>query len=148
MSNKPVTEAIGTIVANTYRLMFKTQAFHWNAKGPLFPSFHALTETQYTELFKAVDDLAERMLALGTEAPSSLDEIMTISEVRDRLDVPAIEEMIRELVDDNREIAVKCQDGVNKAEEANDSATADMLTARRFTHEKQAWLLEAMLDPR
>ena len=145
-TNAPIlTEALTDLLANTYRLMFKSQAFHWNATGPLFAPLHLATERQYTEMFAAIDEMAERVRALRQAAPSSLDEILMRSTVRDRLDTPDAAEMVRELVADHGAIAQQAEALAQAAAAQGDSATADLAVRRRSIHEKEAWLLEAMI---
>jgi starvation-inducible DNA-binding protein len=143
--NAPLTERLTDLLADTHRLMFKSQTVHWNATGPLFGPLHATTEVQYTEMFAAIDEMAERIRALGAPAPSSLEELMARAQIRDRYDVPAATEMIRELVADHRTLSVRTEELASAATTAGDSATADLAVRRRLFHDKAAWLLEAML---
>lgn len=140
-----ITEMLTDLLANSFRVMFKTQSAHWNATGPLFASLHALTERQYTETFAAIDVLAERIRALGHTAPSSLDELMARAAIRDRFDIPPAQEMIHDLAQDHLYLAQQAEALVQKASADGDSATADLATLRRAVHEKEAWLLNAML---
>ena len=144
-NTSPVAEILTDLLADSFRLMFKTQAAHWNASGPLFASLHAMTEQQYTELFAAIDTLAERIRAIGSVAPNALDELMARSELRDRFDIPPTQEVIRELVSDHRTVARRAQALAQAAEGAGDRPTADLATERQALHEKEAWLLESLL---
>ena len=130
-------------LANSYVLMMKTQACHWNVKGPLFPSLHEMTQNHYEDLFAAIDEIAERMRALGHLAPNSLAEMMQASTLKELVGVMAAEDMVTELVRDHRAIAIQLRDVVGAAEAVNDTVTADMLTARVSFHEKTAWMLSA-----
>lgn len=143
--NHPLTETLTDLLADTHRLMFKSQTVHWNATGPLFAPLHATTEAQYTEMFAAIDEIAERIRALGAHAPSSLDELMSRSQIRDRYDIPDATEMIRELVADHRTLSARAESLAGAATAAVDSATADLAVRRRLFHDKAAWLLEAMV---
>ncbi|WP_187429549.1 hypothetical protein ROLI_040670 [Roseobacter fucihabitans] len=71
-----LTQGLEHALADTYRLLFKTHATYWNVEGPLFFSVHNLTEMQYEDLFKAADDIAERIRALVQLAPSTLSSII------------------------------------------------------------------------
>lgn len=144
-NTSPIADMLTDLLANSFRLMFKTQSAHWNATGPLFASLHALTERQYTETFAAIDVLAERIRALGEYAPSSLDELMARANVRDRFDIPPTQEMIHDLAQDHTLLAEHAEALAQYAAQHQDSATADLATNRRAVHEKEAWLLRAML---
>ncbi|WP_191084543.1 Dps family protein [Roseococcus microcysteis] len=138
-----IAAALTGYVADTYVLMAKTQACHWNATGPGFIGMHQLTEAQYKELFLAVDELAERLRALGEPAPRSLNamlDLATLDELEDKVDVAGA---YRTLADDNTKIAVRARELAEAAEEAEDIATHDMLVHRIEVHEKAAWLLRS-----
>lgn len=147
-SSDPVVEALTDMLANVFRLMFKTQTTHWNAQGPYFLSLHATTERQYTALFGGIDTLAERIRALGHPAPTSLDELMARSDIRERYDIPSTHDMIVELAQDHRRLAGRAQELAALADTHHDSATADLAAQQRGSHEKEAWVLDTMLaDP-
>jgi len=126
-------------------LMVKTQAYHWNAVGPLFHSLHLLTEEQYNNLFGAIDEMAERVRALGYPAPYSITDMISHSEISENVGNPTTEQMIANLVKDHEIAARRFRQSVARAEEASDVVTADMLTARMAFHEKAIWMLSALL---
>lgn len=137
--------ALAGYVADTYVLMAKTQACHWNATGPGFIGMHQLTEAQYKELFLAVDELAERLRALGQPAPRGLSamlDLASLDELEGKVDVAGA---YRTLADDNTQIAARARELAEAAEEAEDIATHDMLVHRIEVHEKAAWLLRSHL---
>lgn len=138
-----IAAALTGYVADTYVLMAKTQACHWNATGPGFIGMHQLTEAQYKELFLAVDELAERLRALGEPAPRGLSamlDLASLDELEGKVDVAAA---YRTLADDNTRIAERARELAEAAEEAEDIATHDMLVHRIEVHEKAAWLLRS-----
>jgi starvation-inducible DNA-binding protein len=145
-TNHLLTEALTDLLANTHRLMFKSQTVHWNATGPLFGPLHAITENHYNEMFAAIDEIAERIRALGAAAPSSLDELMARAQIRDRYDIPAATEMIRELVADHHTLSTQSEELSQTASEQGDNATSDLAVRRRLFHDKAAWMLQAMLN--
>ena len=71
-STQKTAEALSHLLADSYTLYLKTHNFHWNVTGPMFTTLHTLFETQYTELALAVDEIAERIRALGVRAPRFL----------------------------------------------------------------------------
>lgn len=60
-----ITEGLSRLLADSYTLYLKTHNYHWNVTGPQFNTLHAMFMTQYTELGLAVDEIAERIRALG-----------------------------------------------------------------------------------
>lgn len=139
-----VATGLADVLADTYRLMYKTHAYHWNVEGPLFYSIHHLTEEQYENLFEAADELAERIRALGSLAPMTLAEICERSVIKDAEGTPDAREMIEELAADHERIAYRMHALVELAGKSNDPVTDDMATARSAFHEKAAWMLRAI----
>lgn len=136
---------MGRALASTYILYHKTHAYHWNVTGPMFYSVHKLTDDQYQDLAHAVDDIAERIRALGFAAPIGLTRYAGDSVVSDPTDIPMAGEMIAELARDHQSVAAELRGMVEQAEQAGDVFTADLLTARIGIHEEAAWMLNAML---
>ena len=138
-----IAKGLSEALSDSYRLLFKTHAVHWNVEGPMFHSIHVLTEAQYTDLFKAADDLAERIRALGQIAPFQLSEITAMSCVTDPSQLGSAQDMVEDLATDHESVARRMRDAVARAEKGEDVATADLLTARVAFHEKSAWMLRA-----
>jgi len=144
-NRKNICESLSQVLADTYTLYVKTHNFHWNVSGPQFNTLHAMFETQYTELATAVDEIAERIRALGFPAPGSFAQFSQLSSVAEETGVPAAEEMVAQLARD-QEIAVRtARQAFPVANEAHDEPTADLLTQRMQVHEKTAWMLRSML---
>ena len=144
-TNETVAEQLKTYLADTYLLLAKTQACHWNARGPNFIGIHKLTEEQYNELFEAVDELAERVRALDTDAPFSLAEIQRIATLEEATQVHGIDDAIRMLGSDNKAMSERARELALDADEQDDLVTHDMLVARIEVHDKAAWLLRSNL---
>ena len=141
---KALAKGLSDVLADTYRLVFKTHAYHWNVEGPLFYSVHNLTEGQYGEMFEAADVLAERIRALGQMAPSRLDAIMEASVVSDLKELPSAGEMCHDLAMDHERVAHRYHALVEEAGRHNDPVTDDLATARSAFHEQAAWMLRAL----
>lgn len=152
-SKQPGNDAEGGIVASlngfiadTYLLLAKTQACHWNATGIGFIGLHQLTEAQYTELFQAVDTLAERTRALGAKAPNGLADMLNLGSLEELDGSPDVMGAYRNLARDNAEMASRARNLAEAADEARDLATHDMLVHRIEVHEKAAWLLRSHVE--
>jgi len=140
---KAITQGLSQALADTYRLVFKSHAYHWNVEGPLFHPIHVLTEAQYTDLFAAADALAERIRALGQLAPFQLDAMAEMSIVKDAGKLPSAQDMVADLAADHEAVAKRMRKAIEAAEKGNDPVTADLLTGRCSAHEKAAWMLRA-----
>jgi len=142
-ARKEIAEGLAKLLADTYALYLKTHGYHWNVAGPMFRSLHLMFEEQYMELRDAVDEIAERILALGYPAPASYAEFGRLASVPDDPTVPEAMEMVRRLVDGHETVIRTARDVVRSAEAAEDVATADLATVRIEAHEKTAWMLRA-----
>src|SRR5262249_54939498 len=132
--------------ADTYSLYLKTHNFHWNVTGPMFQTLHLMFETQYNELWLAVDLLAERIRALGYPAPGTYKQFAELSSIQEEDGIPAAQEMIKLLVQGHETVARTARAAFAAADAANDQPTCDLLTQRLQIHEKTAWMLRSLLE--
>ncbi len=139
-----MAQGVEHMLADTYRLIFKTHAVHWNVEGPMFYAVHNLTEEQYENLFEAADEIAERIRALGHLAPSTLSSIVSNSVVQDEEKPSSAGEMCEDLAADHERVARRLHALVEIAGDARDPVTEDMATERAAFHEKAAWMLRAI----
>ncbi len=140
-----VADALNKTLADTYGLYMKTHAYHWNVTGPQFHTLHVMFEEQYREMWAALDEIAERVRALGVFAPSSgkaLSELMVIDNADP--EPPKATVMIERLLEGHETLIRRAREALSVAEEAGDAASADLLTVRIQTHEKTAWMLRSM----
>ncbi|MGY6554176.1 MAG: Dps family protein [Wenzhouxiangella sp.] len=141
-----VVESLGMLLASSYTLYLKTHNYHWNVTGPMFTTLHTLFETQYTELALAVDEIAERIRALGAFAPGSYTAFARLSVIEEENGRPEAKEMIRLLVADQQALADAARRVIEAAEAARDQASGDLATRRLDIHEKNAWMLRSHLE--
>lgn len=142
---KKLSEGLSRLLADTYTLYLKTHYFHWNVTGPHFNSLHTMFETQYTELAVAVDDIAERIRALGFVAPGSYKEFARLTSIPETEGVPDALTMVAQLVEGQEAVIRTAREFFPVTEAASDEPTADLLTQRLQIHEKTAWMLRAIL---
>ena len=140
-----IAGGLSRLMADSYTLYLKTHNYHWNVTGPMFNTLHLMFETQYTELALAVDGIAERIRALGEPAPGSYRAYARLTGIEEDESVPAAEDMLRNLVTGQERVVRTAREVFPIAESANDQPTADLLTQRMQVHEKNAWMLRAML---
>lgn len=140
-----IASRLSNLLADSYTLYLKTHNYHWNVTGPQFNTLHAMFETQYTELAAAVDEIAERIRALGVTAPGSYREFAELTSIEEGSGKESAEDMIRELVKGQEAIVRTARQAFPAADAAHDEPTADLLTQRMQVHEKNAWMLRSML---
>lgn len=141
-----IADGLSTLLADSYTLYLKTHNYHWNVTGPLFNTLHTMFESQYTELATAVDEIAERIRALGLRAPGSYGEFAATTTIDEARGGESAEDMLRELVIGQEAVVRTARDAFPAADHANDEPTADLLTQRMQIHEKNAWMLRSMLE--
>jgi len=144
---KKVAEGLAAFLADSYTLYLKTHNYHWNVSGPMFNSLHLMFEGQYTEQWTALDDIAERIRALGFSAPGSYAQFIKLSSIKeqDSDKVPEWKTMVEQLVLGNEAVCRTARKVLKAADEAGDEPTADLLTQRLNVHEKYAWMLRSLL---
>ncbi len=142
-----VAEALNGVLADTYVLYQKTHAYHWNVTGPQFPVLHAMFEAQYREMWAALDEIAERVRALGAFAPASGRAFASLATIESAEETPPkATAMIANLLGGHETLIRRAREALETAAEANDAASEDLLTVRIQTHEKTAWMLRAMTE--
>ncbi|HWV39876.1 MAG TPA: Dps family protein [Vulgatibacter sp.] len=141
-----IAKGLSRVLADSYTLYLQTHNFHWNVTGPMFQTLHLMFETQYGELAQAVDQIAERIRALGLPAPGTYKQFGELSSVREVEGAPKAEDMIRTLVQGHETVARTAREVFKACEAANDQPSCDLLTQRMQTHEKTAWMLRSLLE--
>ncbi len=145
---KQVCRGLSKLLADSYLLYLKTQNYHWNVTGKMFQPLHTLFEEQYTDLAEAVDEIAERIRALGEFAPGSFSAFSKVASIKEENGLPTAEEMIHNLVVGNEAVITTAREIINLCEEAEDDVTADLMVERMQIHEKNAWMLRSMIAGR
>ena len=144
--SQKIADELSHFLADTYAVYLKTQNFHWNVRGPLFYSLHKMFEEQYQALANAVDDIAERIRALGGNAPASFSEFSKLTSIKEETSTPTAEEMIKQLLKDHDILSDHAGIILTKAQKAQDEGTVDLLIERLREHEKTAWMLKSSLN--
>jgi len=142
---KQIADGLANLLADTYVLYLKTHGFHWNVTGPMFNALHAMFMTQYNELWLALDEIAERIRALGEYAPGSGQQFGKLSSLQEETGVPDWKGMVSQLVSGHEACAKTAREAFRRADEADDQPTADLATTRMQAHEKTAWMLRSLL---
>ena len=142
-----IASGLSHLLADTYTLYLTTHNFHWNVTGTLFNSLHDMFMAQYTELWNAVDPIAERIRSLGHVAPGSYAQFGKLASLKDApAHPPKSLEIVRTLVEVHEGVARTARDLFPLADKAGDEPTADLLTQRLTLHEQTAWMLRSLLE--
>lgn len=145
----PVAAALQGVLTDTYALYLATHNYHWNVEGPSFVGLHTLFEQQYTELFAAIDEIAERIRALDTYAlPKQYDEVVKVlSTLPNPLTAKGdhARAMIENLMTLNAKVVTSAQTAKRAAEKAGDDESVDVAVGRITVHQKANWMLRSLL---
>jgi len=142
-----IAKGLSQLLADTYTLYLTTHNFHWNVTGPMFNTLHQMFMGQYTELWNAVDPIAERIRALGHAAPGSYAQFSALASIKDAPGTPPKAlDMVRILCEGHEAVARTARGVFPLADKASDEPTADLLTQRLAVHEQTAWMLRSLLE--
>ena len=144
-----IAEGLSVFLSDSFTLYLKTHNFHWNVTGPMFNALHVMFEAQYTEQWGALDEIAERIRALGYNAPGSYAEFTRLSSIPEEPGMPDAadwREMERQLVVGNEAVCRSARKVLDIADDADDDPTEDLMTQRLQVHEKTAWMLRSLLQ--
>ena len=141
-----IADGLSRLLADSFTLYLKTHNFHWNVTGPMFNTLHVMFMEQYTELWTALDEIAERIRALGFPAPGTYREFAQLTVIKESAGKVSAEDMIRQLVAGQEAVTKTARSIFPLVDKAADEPTADLLTQRMQIHEKNAWMLRSLLE--
>ena len=143
---RSIADGLSRLLAESYLLYLKTHNYHWNVTGEWFHQLHEQFEEQYTDLAEAVDEIAERIRALGFRAPGSFREFSELATIEEEADNPKALEMVRRLAVANEKVIRTAREALKAPKAAEDEATIDLITQRLHVHSKTAWMLRSHLE--
>ena len=142
---KAVAEGLAKLLADTYAVYLKTHGYHWNVRGPNFSQLHSLFMAQYTEMWTAIDEVAERIRALGELAPQGYGAFGNLSAIKDGDPSKNAEAMLKDLIDSHETLIATLYASLPAAQEAGDEVSASLISDRLTAHEKHVWMLRSSL---
>lgn len=140
-----LTAALKSVMGDTYALYVKTHGYHWNVTGPRFKSLHEMFMEQYTELWTALDEIAERIRTLGEFAPGSTEQILANATIMPDNSRPDAEAMVENLAKGHDMLSTTLKKALDVADEIGDDVTVDLFTQRMTVSQKTAWMLRSSL---
>jgi len=143
MKNHQTAVTLEKVLANSYALYLKTQNYHWNVVGTNFKSLHELFNEQYNDLAAAIDEIAERIRALGVKVDGTFENFSELSKIKSGDKNAKNEVMIRDLISGNETVADFLKEGIKVAQLEQDEGSADLLIGRLKVHEKAIWMLQS-----
>ncbi|HTY88159.1 MAG TPA: DNA starvation/stationary phase protection protein [Candidatus Acidoferrum sp.] len=141
----PLTDSLNQVLADSYALMALTHLAHWNVEGPGFFALHTAFQTQYEELFTAIDEIAERVRALNAYAMGGLSALAQTAQMKEFAAPLAQEDYVRLLIRANEKLLADAATARDLAGQANDAESQDLMIGRITLHQKTVWMLKSFL---
>lgn len=140
-----LTTSLNQVLADSYALMALTHLAHWNVEGPGFFALHTAFQTQYEELFTAVDEIAERIRALNAYALGGLGKFAATSQMKEFAAPLSQENYVKRLLAANEQLLADAAKARDLAGQANDAESQDLMISRITLHQKTVWMLKSFL---
>ena len=141
-----VVNLLKAALGDQHVLYMRMRNYHWNVRGPNFSQLHALFMAQYTEMWTAIDEVAERIRALGELAPQGYGAFGNLSSIKDGDPTKGANGMLKDLIASHEALISTLYGILPAAQEAGDEVTAGLITDRLTAHEKHVWMLKSSLD--
>jgi len=139
----PLVESLKKALASTFAFYLKAHNYHWNVEGHSFSEYHTFLGDLYTEVFGAVDTIAEHIRTLDAYVPGSFVRFQQLSSIEDELSVPSGRAMMTKLYADNMRVLADLQAAHSVAETMGKRGIVNFLEDRIDTHEKHSWMLRS-----
>ena len=144
-NNAGLNESLNQVLADSYALMSLTHLAHWNVEGAGFFALHTAFQTQYEELFTAIDEIAERVRARGVYAIGGLGKFAQVAQMKEFAAPLPQEDYVRALIKANEKLVADAERARDLAGEANDPESQDLMIGRITLHQKTIWMLKSFL---
>lgn len=140
-----LSDSLNQVLSDSYALMSLTHLAHWNVEGPGFFALHTAFQTQYEELFVAIDEIAERIRALGAYAIGGLATHAAAAQMKEFVPPIKQEKYVSALLAANEKLVSDAIRARDLAGEVNDPESQDLMTGRITLHQKTIWMLKSFL---
>jgi len=137
--------SLNQVLADSYALMSLTHLAHWNVEGQGFFALHTAFQTQYEELFLAVDTIAERIRALDAYAIGGLGTLASTAGLPEMAAPLAQEAYVQALIEGNQKVVADAVLARELAGAASDAESQDLMIERITLHQKTIWMLKSYL---
>ena len=141
----PVVKGLQQLLADFQIYYTNLRGYHWHVRGPQFVTLHSQFEKMYDEAAESVDEIAERILQLGATPENRFSEYLKVSQLKEQTNVSAPADIIPAILEALRVLIAQERSILALADEANDTATADLISDFLDGQEKMAWMVSALL---
>lgn len=145
VSTQSIQAVLNKQIANWSLLFVKLHNFHWYVKGNQFFTLHVKFEELYNEAALHIDELAERLLAIGGKPVATMKDYLAFSSLKEASGTETATKMVEAIIEDFTILTQELKSGMQICEEASDDTTSDMLLAIQTSLEKHRWMLQSFL---
>jgi starvation-inducible DNA-binding protein len=143
-----IADSLNKLLSDEHVLYIKTRNAHWNVVGPDFASLHNFFEAQYDELDEIIDQVAERIRAIGHYTVGTMEDFLKLTQLNEnsRENNDSLS-LIKDLLEDHESVIIGLRENIKRfADEWFDAGSSDFITGLMETHEKMAWMLRSHLQ--
>jgi starvation-inducible DNA-binding protein len=143
--SKELAEKLNDLLANFQVFYTNVRGYHWNIKGPKFFELHVKFEELYDDLFLKIDEVAERILTLGSTPLHSYEDYLKISEVKDSKVVSDGTDAVKQILEAFKILIAKERVILNLSDDLNDEGSNALMSDYIREQEKLVWMYSAYL---
>ena len=137
-----ISGALNALLADVFSLYLKTKNFHWHMSGPHFRDYHLLLDDHADQIFAMTDEIAERVRKMGGTTIRSIGHIARLQRIPDNdADYVTPADMLSELHEDEKALALRMVAVHTVCDEAGDVATASLLENWIDQSQRRSWFL-------
>ena len=144
-NSDPLSDSLNQVLADSYALLALTHLAHWNVEGPGFFALHTAFQTQYEELFVAIDEIAERIRSRGAYAIGGLGKFADTAKMKEFAAPLSQEQYVVALIEANEKLIADASRARDLAGEKEDPESQDLMIGRITLHQKTVWMLKSFL---
>lgn len=141
-----MNEQLNKILATLGVFAQNQRGYHWNIVGKDFFDLHSFTEELYEYASESIDMVAERLRQLQQIPAHTLEMFLEHSAISSQKDVQDAEKVMATTLQELEAVIAQLKAGIEKADEADDDGTEDMLIEILREFEKKTWMTRAWLN--
>lgn len=141
-----MTTALNELLSDVQIYTMNVKGLHWNITGKNFFLLHDKYEELYNEADEMVDEIAERILAIGGNPFHTFEDYVANKDLEVARHVSKGEEGVALVLGNLKYLLRKEREILEQASENSDEATASLIGDFIVSQEKEIWMLESFLS--
>ncbi len=141
-----LSDQLNDLLANYQVFYSNVRGFHWNVKGEKFFELHVKFEELYNDLILKIDELAERILTLGSNPEYRYSRYIQMAELQEAEQTQDGLKNVQHLLDSFSVLITKQRAILTVSGDANDEGTNSLMSDYIREQEKLVWMYSAFLN--